>query len=168
MLYLLGELGPAESTELEKDLETSSQLRDELLWQADVIAGLAGEPGTPVEVDLVNRTPVVSSLTIASWMAVAAAVLLVAVFSWTNESPNSATSPSEELLIAQAWVLQHHEHFSEEPTINSAFAAGFAESLSLSESGEGPELDSEDTLAWMFVAITASPDGTTSETSNDG
>ena len=157
MRYLLGELDAAESANFEMDLQASSQLSDELLRQADVIAGLGTEVshcGIPAEM-----APASHARFLAPFMVIAASLLLVFVFSRSGGTPGVAKTTSEELLIAKAWVAQRHEDTSGELNLD----------LDDSSFGEPTiALDNEDTLSWMFVAVASNPEDLDGGDFNDG
>jgi hypothetical protein len=163
MRYLLGELDAAESASFETELQSSPELGDELLRQADVIAGLGCEVsqfGTPAEFSVpVEMASASYTKLLAPLIAIAASVLLIVVFSKPNNTPSPSKTVSEDLLIAKAWVAQRYEDTTDELSVDLD-ELSFAESTSAS--------DNEDTLSWMFAAVASSPEDSDWGNSNDG
>ncbi len=162
MLYLLGELPADQTAALEQRLAASPELGEELLQQADLIANLSNASCGALTV-----TPLLSPSrsqlagpVMVSLAALAACIALIVL----NIQPNAVsensfavraeTSPiiagaSEDLLIAQAWVDHQFDSVTADlwvdPEVDDLVAAAVDEPS-----------DIDDTLSWMFIAVSGS------------
>lgn len=169
MLYLLGELDAEQAQGFEKQLQSSPQLADELLRQAEVIAGLSQLPATSTHV-LTTRSPL---RLVASVLAIAACIALIALGVRTS-SPDSghiaslSTSssqpsiPSEELLIARAWADSRLDQITTDDVLADL---GSDDVLAFTADDA---IDMDATLSWMFIGVSASLDVHPAGATNDG
>ena len=169
MLYLLGELDTEPSATFQQELESSPELGDELLRQADLITALSQTS---------QRTVAPAVSTTMRWQIAASIFAVIAAsfaFIVLGPQPNSPqrdgitsvavanASVSEDLLIARAWADSH-------PIIDASEDLGFGDSLGddsiAMAADDATDIDS--TLSWMFIAVSANTDSQSSESANDG
>ena len=176
MLYLLGELDAEQVKWVEDQLATSPQLGEDLLRQAELIAGLAELPPAQAVVPVANRdgrrihwTPVAAVAAVAACLA----FLILGLSSPSGGSDSDAgrstasfrqfqTGPSEDLLIARAWA-SHPLSAIEAPE----FVESDVDEADQVTADENP-LESESALSWMFVAISANTEALEPGVANDG
>ncbi len=182
MLYLLGELASNQTAALEQQLESSPELGEEFLRQADLIANLSQtlfDASEASPLPSTSRWPLVGPV-MASLVALAACIALLVI----NIQPNSVsehsvavlseTSPivassSEDLLIAQAWVDNQFDSVATDIGLVEVDAE--VDDLVDATLEEPSDIDA--TLSWMFIAVSASTNASETNSletgaSNDG
>ena len=168
MLYLLGELATNQTAAFEQRLESSPELGEELLRQADLIANLSLTPYEAPQATALpstSRSPLVGPVMV-SLVAIAACIALLVI----NIKPNSVfensvaglseTGPivagsSEDLLIAQAWVDNQFDSVTTDfGLVDPEFDDLEVDDLVDATVEEPSDIDA--TLSWMFIAVSAS------------
>jgi hypothetical protein len=177
MLYLLGELDAPQSAAFEQRLASSPELGEQLLRQADVIAGLSVIHNQPELMPTSSSTYSPWSI-VASIVAIAACLVIVVLGVKSSSldadalaSRSQSTMPSglsletseatEDLLIARAWADSQLNDVSED----FEFAELDMEDA-LPTAVESSDFDS--TLSWMFIAVSANTDLSEEGAANDG
>ena len=182
MLYVLGELATDRAAALEQQLESSPELGEELLRQADLIANLSltlCDAAEATALPSTSRSPLVGPA-MASLVALAACIaLLVINIQPTSVSQDSVavlseTSPivassSEDLLIARAWVDNQFDSVATDIGLVDVDAE--VDDLVDAMAEEPSDIDA--TLSWMFIAVSASTNASQANSletgaSNDG
>lgn len=170
MLYLLGELAANQTAVFEQRLESSPELGEELLQQADLVANLSVIPCDAPKVLLLpstSRSPHAKPIIVALVAVAACIALLVVNIHPSAVSKNSVavlaeTSPavvnaSEDLLIAQAWVDNQLD------SVATDFAWIDPEPDDLVTDAVEDPSDIDATLSWMFIAVSANATGLESD-----
>ncbi len=173
MLYLLGEYDADQAADFERQLQSSHELADELLRQAELIAGLSQSPVIsqspmiPPSVEVVDsRLPLLASV-----LAIAACIALfvLAVQPGSPDSDrvaslsNSAQSiPSEEILIARAWADSRFDEMLDDGGLADLYVD---DALALA-TDDAEDVDA--TLSWMFIGVSANIDAHSEDATNDG
>jgi hypothetical protein len=176
MLYLLGELDAEQTRFVEQQLEAFPELGEDLLRQADLIAGLSQAALVPTLPRAAETHPSVTRWPLVASMVAVAACLAILVFgvkpsasdrdTVAAQSGSSAkmskTSHREDLLIARAWASHQRSVADDlgfvEPDVDEALAI----------TAEDDSLVNESTLSWMFMAVSANSELLASGVRNDG
>lgn len=166
LLYLFGELGASQVINFERELASSPELSDELARQAESICLLAPAAEQTELSERIVKTS--TNWKVVAILATAASILFAILLlrpSETGRVANQDSRPvgiSDDLLIAQAWLNNHHSVVVE-PDENELADWVPIESTTDFESN----LDS--TLSWMFAAVSTSDvEDTDRGVGNDG
>lgn len=156
LLYLLGELSTEDQLRFEIELAKSPELAEMLIDQADGIQ-MAGSANSHSQLADTHRGS--SFRWMAAMLAIAACGLaIVLTDNQSSQFQQTRDEPTEELLIANAWVdtMDHDsspDALLDDSDTNDVFASN--ETVGVNEMSD--ETDNE-TLAWMLVAFTSESD----------
>ena len=146
LLYLLGELTGEQARAFECELQQSPQLQANLLWQADLLCGLAS---TGSSVRVANPTTYPAWRLVATVAAIAACVM-IAFLGWPRQNErgkvNIANSTPEAVLIAQAWA---------EGALGDVLGDDNSEQLPDAEVALLSPDEDDSSLSWLVVAAEA-------------
>lgn len=169
LLYLLGELDREDAVAFENQLEFSSELGDELLRNADLIATLSSieystniiypttdtPPSLPVAVERSSWWLAASILAVAASLA----ILLSAVAFYRSEK----AADSEDMLIARAWADSRNDDSFIDLEVSESEND---EALTTLFFDDASDVDSA--LSWMVFAVSTDLSSDQPETTNDG
>lgn len=176
MLYLLGELDAEQSRHVEAQLEAFPELGEDLLRQADVIAGLSQPACRPTLPRVAESNHQLTRWPLVASMVALAACLAIAIIGFKPGASDQDTviSPfgssarlsesgnAEELLIARAWANHHRTLVDEVSFVESDIDEAPA------IAAEDDSLANDSTLSWMFIAVSAGSDSHAAGVTNDG
>jgi hypothetical protein len=160
LLYLYGELDAAQVADFESKLASSPDLADELARQTEVIcllsAQLTGSELSSAAEPRKNPVEPAASWKLYAILATAVSILFVGVLmqpaetgKLANQDTNSSRV-SDDLLIAQAWLNNHHSVAVESDELNE-YPADW-----VPIDATDLELNLDSTLSWMFAAVSVS------------
>lgn len=163
LLYLFGELDRADTAAFEKQLESSPELGDELIYNANLITTLSklDFPAAAVSSSYPQAMGTYSWRWVASILAIAASLaifFLVAAFYGAKD-----LTDSEDLLIARAWASSRvDESFVDWEDPQSDNDEAVMDSLV----DESPDVDS--VLSWMVFAVSTDLNPVQTESKHEG